>query len=69
MQEKDLTQKNVWNTKQVISILTFAIICTFYGTMTYLQIQRIEERLDKKIKVINENTSQINKLKEKNSDN
>ncbi len=68
MENTDVTQKNMWNTKQVISIISFCVICTFYGTMTYLQIQRIEERLDKKIKIINQNTNNSNKLKEKNTD-
>ena len=69
MTDKDVTQKNMWNTKQVISIISFVIICTFYGTVTYLQIQSIESRLNKKIQIINENTDEINKLKQKNSDN
>ena len=61
--EKDVTQQRVWNTKQVVSIVTFVIVCTFYATVIYLQIQDIEDRLDKKIKIINENTENINSLK------
>ena len=62
--EKDVTNQKVWNTKQVISIISFVIVCTFYATVTYLQIQNIEDRLDKKIKIIKENTEEINKLKQ-----
>ena len=61
--EKDITQKKVWSTMQVVSIITFFVVATFYATVIYLQIQSIEERLDKKIKIINQNTDDINKLK------
>jgi len=62
--EKDITQQRVWNTKQVVALISFVIVCTFYVTVIYLQIQSIESRLDKKILIINENTKEINKLKQ-----
>jgi F0F1-type ATP synthase membrane subunit b/b' len=63
--EKDVIQKRVWNTKQLVSIISFVVIATFYVTVVYLQIQDIEDRLDKKIKLISDNTIEINKLKVK----
>jgi F0F1-type ATP synthase membrane subunit b/b' len=63
--EKDVIQKRVWNTKQLVSIISFVVIATFYVTVVYLQIQDIEDRLDKKIKLISDNTTEINKLKVK----
>ena len=62
---EDITQIKAWSTKQVLSIIGFVIMSTFYATVTYLQIQDLEDRLDKKIKIINENTEDINKLKQK----
>ncbi len=61
--EKDITQKRVWSTKDVLSIIAFVIMCTFYVTVVYKQIQAIDERLDKKIKIINSNVEEIQKLK------
>ena len=60
--DKDITQKKVWSTMQVISIISFFVVMTFYATVIYLQIQSIEERLDKKIKIINQNSDDINEL-------
>lgn len=62
--EKDVTQKNIWNTKHVIALVSFVIICTFYVTVVYLQIQAIDSRLGKKIVILNSLVEEVNELKQ-----
>lgn len=63
---EDITAKNVWSTKQMIIIVAFAISITFSAALIYAEfvlhgsrINTIDDRLDKKIKVINSNTERI----------
>ena len=44
----DITNKRVWSTKDLLSIIAFVVMCTFYVTVVYKQIQSLDERLNKK---------------------
>lgn len=72
----DITKIKAWNTKQVFSMILFSISLTFSATLIYSEfvihgqkINVLEERLDKKIKLINSNTENINELKQQHFDN
>ena len=63
---EDVVQKRVWNTKQMITIVGFAITLTFSATMIWgrflfmeNQIQILDERLEKKDNRVN---SRIDKI-------
>lgn len=75
MKEGDPIEKKMWTSKQMIIVVFFACSMVFSGALIYAefilhgkQIKVLEERLDKKIKIINENTDNVNKLKQKGSD-
>ncbi len=66
--EKDLIQQRVWNTKQVVTIVGFAIAITFSVTMIWGRFLFIENRtqiLDDKIELYNVNTN--NRIDKKTS--
>jgi len=65
---EDVVQKRVWNTKQMITIVGFAITLTFSATMIWgrflfmeNQIQILDERLEKKDNRVN---SRIDKIEQ-----
>ena len=65
---EDVVQKRVWNTKQMITIVAFAITLTFSATMIWgrflfmeNQIQILDERLEKKDNRVN---SRIDKIEQ-----
>ena len=63
---EDVVQKRVWNTKQMIAIVAFAITITFSATMIWgrflfmeNQIQILDERLEKKDNRVNSRVDKI----------
>lgn len=73
--ENNIETQRTFTNKQVWGIVLFAVTCAVYITLVFAEFVQVkqdlkilEQRLDKKINIQNENTNEINKLKQKGSD-
>lgn len=75
MEKKDIEKERSFNNNQVYRMVAFFVVSAVYGTLVFAEfqyqkkvIQVIEERVDKKIKVLNELDKRISKLERRGSD-